>query len=170
MFACRAVSLRVCSLCLPSITTYGVQAFTAQTLSWATSSDRRAGVVHFIGGALLGTFPQVAYDELLKRVSEYGSMLVIATPYDLDLNHAGAAPATSPTPQSQLTMFLPSISASDFVASLNADQKLLWRAANDLIERFRKCSAPTLDPPLAFPSTASATPWAPSFRSKLTPA
>lgn len=53
------------------------------------------GVVHFIGGALLGTFPQVAYDELLKRVSEYGSMLVIATPYDLDLNHAEIALACS---------------------------------------------------------------------------
>eukprot|EP00873_Tetraselmis_striata_P021502 jgi/Tetstr1/441766/TSEL_003130.t1 len=25
------------------------------------------GVVHFVGGALLGTYPQVAYDELLKR-------------------------------------------------------------------------------------------------------
>mmetsp|Transcript_33506 Transcript_33506/g.85627 ORF Transcript_33506/g.85627 Transcript_33506/m.85627 type:complete len:393 (+) Transcript_33506:268-1446(+) len=49
------------------------------------------GVVHFVGGALLGTYPQVAYDELLKRVCDYGSLVVIATPYDLDINHTEIA-------------------------------------------------------------------------------
>jgi len=49
------------------------------------------GVVHFLGGALLGTFPQIAYDSLLKQVCEAGSFVVIATPYELDLDHRAIA-------------------------------------------------------------------------------
>jgi len=45
------------------------------------------GIVHFVGGALLGTYPQIAYDDVLRRLSEYGSLVVVATPYDLATDH-----------------------------------------------------------------------------------
>lgn len=49
------------------------------------------GVVHFVGGAALGTFPQVAYKELLQRVARRGRVAVVATPFDLGLDHDAAA-------------------------------------------------------------------------------
>lgn len=47
------------------------------------------GVVHFVGGAVLGTYPQIAYDDVLQRISDYGSLVIIATPYDLETDHRG---------------------------------------------------------------------------------
>ena len=38
------------------------------------------GVAHFIGGAALGTFPQVAYKALLTRVAQRCGVAVVATP------------------------------------------------------------------------------------------
>ena len=49
------------------------------------------GVAHFIGGAALGTFPQVAYKALLTRVAQKCSLAVVATPFDLGLDHDAAA-------------------------------------------------------------------------------
>ena len=49
------------------------------------------GVAHFIGGAALGTFPQVAYKALLTRVAQRCGVAVVATPFDLTLDHDAAA-------------------------------------------------------------------------------
>ena len=49
------------------------------------------GVAHFIGGAALGTFPQVAYKALLTRVAQRCGVAVVATPFDLGLDHDAAA-------------------------------------------------------------------------------
>eukprot|EP00667_Euglena_gracilis_P008281 EG_transcript_8384 len=55
------------------------------------------GVIHFIGGAVLGSYPHVVYNELFMRVCRTAGVAVIATPYDLGLDHrqlaadAGAA-------------------------------------------------------------------------------
>ena len=46
------------------------------------------GVVHFVGGALLGQYPQVVYDRMLRRLADASGFAVIATPYELrDLDH-----------------------------------------------------------------------------------
>jgi len=44
-------------------------------------------VVHFIGGAVLGLYPHVAYDALLARVAEGAQVAVVAPPYELALEH-----------------------------------------------------------------------------------
>ena len=58
--------------------------------SWARLPSGRptVGVVHFVGGALLGQYPQVVYDRLLRRLADASGFAVIATPYELkDLDH-----------------------------------------------------------------------------------
>ena len=52
------------------------------------------GVVHFVGGAVLGAFPQVAYGELLQRLAAATRVAVVATPYELGLDHTKLARAT----------------------------------------------------------------------------
>ena len=49
------------------------------------------GVVHFVGGAALGTYPHVAYGELLRRVVAETGVAVVATPFALSLDHETAA-------------------------------------------------------------------------------
>ena len=44
-------------------------------------------VILFTGGAGLGTYPHIAYSELLKRISARLNAAVIAAPYDLGLDH-----------------------------------------------------------------------------------
>ena len=44
-------------------------------------------VILFTGGAGLGTYPHIAYSELLKRVSARLNAAVIAAPYDLGIDH-----------------------------------------------------------------------------------
>jgi len=46
-------------------------------------------VVHFLGGAGFGTYPRVAYAELLERLSLAcgGGVAVVCTPYDVALDH-----------------------------------------------------------------------------------
>lgn len=51
------------------------------------------GMVHFIGGAVLGGFPDVAYDALLRRCVDELGLCVVATPYELDLDHDACARA-----------------------------------------------------------------------------
>ena len=50
------------------------------------SMARPWACAHFVGGAVLGSAPRTAYDALLSRCAEEG-VVVIATPYDLDLDH-----------------------------------------------------------------------------------
>ena len=45
------------------------------------------GVIHFIGGAVLGTYPHIAYNELFTRVCRESGIAVVATPYDVGLDH-----------------------------------------------------------------------------------
>ena len=45
------------------------------------------GAVHFVGGAGFGAAPQLVYDELLTTVARRCGVVVIATPYDVSLNH-----------------------------------------------------------------------------------
>uniref|UniRef100_A0A7S1IFQ1 Uncharacterized protein n=1 Tax=Eutreptiella gymnastica TaxID=73025 RepID=A0A7S1IFQ1_9EUGL len=45
------------------------------------------GVIHFIGGAVLGSYPHIAYNELLTRVCKKVGVAVIATPFDVGLDH-----------------------------------------------------------------------------------
>lgn len=49
------------------------------------------GVVHFLGGALLGAFPSASYDVTCRLLSEYANVVVIATPYELSLDHGTLA-------------------------------------------------------------------------------
>mmetsp|Transcript_19988 Transcript_19988/g.52347 ORF Transcript_19988/g.52347 Transcript_19988/m.52347 type:complete len:319 (+) Transcript_19988:157-1113(+) len=51
------------------------------------------GVVYFIGGAGFGTYPHVAYDSLLGKLSTAcgGGLVAIAWPYDVGLNHVQIA-------------------------------------------------------------------------------
>jgi hypothetical protein len=43
--------------------------------------------VHFVGGAGLGSAPQICYDFLLSSVVERAGVAVIATPYDIGTDH-----------------------------------------------------------------------------------
>lgn len=49
------------------------------------------GVVHLLGGALLGAYPSASYDILGRLISEYASVVVVATPYELSLDHDALA-------------------------------------------------------------------------------
>ena len=56
-----------------------------------TAPGRAWGVVHFIGGAVLGSYPHIAYDAFLTRVCEDAGVVVVATPYELGVDHAAVA-------------------------------------------------------------------------------
>ena len=45
------------------------------------------GVLHFVGGAGFGSAPQLAYDELLATVARRCGVVVVATPFDVRLDH-----------------------------------------------------------------------------------
>lgn len=49
---------------------------------------RAWAVVHFTGGAVLGSFPHIAYSALLEQLAEQASVLVIASPFDISTDHA----------------------------------------------------------------------------------
>jgi hypothetical protein len=51
-------------------------------------------IIVFTGGAALGQFPHVAYNELLVRVSDKLGALCIAAPYSVDLDHFKLAKQT----------------------------------------------------------------------------
>lgn len=48
-------------------------------------------VVHFVGGAALGSAPQLCYDALLSTVCDRGGVAVIASPYDTSPDHSRLA-------------------------------------------------------------------------------
>lgn len=48
---------------------------------------RAWGVVHFTGGAVLGSYPHIAYDMMLSELCDTSGLMVIATPYDLGTDH-----------------------------------------------------------------------------------
>lgn len=60
--------------------------------SWVAISEREKplGVIEFIGGAALGTFPTIAYHHFLTTLWEHG-YTVIAVPYPLGFNHQAIA-------------------------------------------------------------------------------
>ena len=51
-------------------------------------------VVVFTGGAGLGQFPQVAYNELLSEISKTLNAVCLTAPYEVGLDHFGLAKAT----------------------------------------------------------------------------
>eukprot|EP00574_Skeletonema_japonicum_P006716 CAMPEP_0201716306 /NCGR_PEP_ID=MMETSP0593-20130828/2324_1 /ASSEMBLY_ACC=CAM_ASM_000672 /TAXON_ID=267983 /ORGANISM="Skeletonema japonicum, Strain CCMP2506" /LENGTH=421 /DNA_ID=CAMNT_0048206091 /DNA_START=28 /DNA_END=1289 /DNA_ORIENTATION=- len=48
-------------------------------------------VILFLGGAVLGQFPHIAYSTFLKRVAERTNAAVVAIPYEVGLDHFGIA-------------------------------------------------------------------------------
>ncbi|CAJ1363879.1 unnamed protein product [Effrenium voratum] len=53
------------------------------------------GVTHFIGGAVLGQFPELCYSSLLQPFVDKTGMAVICTPYELGRDHMGLAELVS---------------------------------------------------------------------------
>jgi hypothetical protein len=53
-----------------------------------------SSIIVFTGGAALGQFPHVAYNELLLRISDKLNALCIAAPYSVDLDHFKLAKQT----------------------------------------------------------------------------
>lgn len=51
-----------------------------------SSQDPPRALLHFLGGALVGASPHVAYRYMLERLAEEG-FLIVATPYQLSFDH-----------------------------------------------------------------------------------
>jgi hypothetical protein len=66
--------------------------FQAISHSWVAVSEKEVplGVIEFIGGAGLGTFPTIAYRRFLNALVEAG-YTVIAVPFPLKFNHQAVA-------------------------------------------------------------------------------
>lgn len=66
--------------------------FKSISRSWVAISEREVplGVIEFIGGAGLGTFPTIAYHHFLTTLWEHG-YTVIAVPYPLGFKHQAIA-------------------------------------------------------------------------------
>ena len=63
--------------------------------SWVRSPPGRAwGVVHFTGGAVLGSYPHLCYDALLSSLSDASGLMVVTTPYELGTDHDAIATET----------------------------------------------------------------------------
>jgi len=65
------------------------------TYTYSPKSSIPSSVVHFIGGAVLGKFPHIAYNEFLSRLSESIGATIIAPSYDLSTDHASLATASN---------------------------------------------------------------------------
>ena len=48
-------------------------------------------LVHFVGGAVLGSYPHIAYDAFLRRLGDDAGVVVVATPYELGVDHGAIA-------------------------------------------------------------------------------
>lgn len=56
--------------------------------SWTRVPPGRAwGAVHFVGGAVLGSYPHIAYDAFLSALCDGAGVAVVATPYELGTDH-----------------------------------------------------------------------------------
>ena len=56
--------------------------------------DKRPwGFVHFIGGAVLGSYPEIAYDSFLGRVADDVGVVVVCTPFELGVDHDAVSKA-----------------------------------------------------------------------------
>ena len=56
--------------------------------SWVRVPPGRAwGAVHFVGGAVLGSYPHIAYDAFLSALCDGAGVAVVATPYELGTDH-----------------------------------------------------------------------------------
>lgn len=58
------------------------------------SNSIPSSVIVFTGGAGLGQFPHIAYNEILSRISDRLNAVVIAAPYQVGLDHFGLAKQT----------------------------------------------------------------------------
>ena len=59
--------------------------------AWVLRPPGRAfAVCHFIGGAVLGAYPQIVYDATLRALS-FAGFIIVATPYDVALDHGTVA-------------------------------------------------------------------------------
>lgn len=58
--------------------------------NWVLIPRRRIGIVHFLGGAFVGTAPHVTYRLLLENISQQG-YVVIATPFINTFDHVEIA-------------------------------------------------------------------------------
>jgi hypothetical protein len=58
--------------------------------SWVLNPKRAKGVVHFLGGAFVGSAPQLVYDYLLQQLASAG-FAVVATPYTTIPDHRETA-------------------------------------------------------------------------------
>ncbi|PXF40758.1 hypothetical protein BWQ96_09520 [Gracilariopsis chorda] len=47
------------------------------------------GVVHFVGGAFLGSAPHIVYQDVLETICEEGGYVIVATAYDLSFDYVG---------------------------------------------------------------------------------
>jgi len=60
--------------------------------AWVRLPPGRAwGVAHFIGGAVLGAYPHIAYDAFLRRLCDDAGVVVVATPFELGVDHRSIA-------------------------------------------------------------------------------
>mmetsp|Transcript_22429 Transcript_22429/g.51374 ORF Transcript_22429/g.51374 Transcript_22429/m.51374 type:complete len:430 (-) Transcript_22429:74-1363(-) len=53
------------------------------------------GVVHFVGGAVLGQFPDLCYDALLRPLADRCGLAIVCTPYETGPNHSELAEVVS---------------------------------------------------------------------------
>jgi len=59
----------------------------ADTIPW--------GVAHFVGGAVLGRFPELCYDALLRPLADRTGIAVVCTPYELGNDHEALSQSLS---------------------------------------------------------------------------
>jgi hypothetical protein len=58
--------------------------------NWTLIPSNPKGIVHFLGGAFIGSTPHLTYRLLLERLYRHG-YAVITTPFIIDINHAAIA-------------------------------------------------------------------------------
>ena len=58
--------------------------------TWVLLPPTPVGIVHFIGGAFIGSAPQLTYRWLLEQLAQAG-FAVIATPFDSGFDHKALA-------------------------------------------------------------------------------
>jgi hypothetical protein len=58
--------------------------------SWVLLPSAQKGIVHFLGGAFLGTAPHISYRWLLEEIASQG-YVVIATPFNQSFDHGAIA-------------------------------------------------------------------------------
>ena len=55
------------------------------------NNSRPSSIILFLGGAVLGSYPHIAYSELLHRISDMTNAAILAVPYEIGINHLDIA-------------------------------------------------------------------------------